>query len=331
MEETSRDLKARLTPHEITASMPKIYTEETLQAALRERLTDDELKMIVNPLASTPEMDRWARELTAGTTGDLEKAKKLFNALIRHLHTGEGGTRTAMEVFAAWKDPAQSFSCQEYAKLYVALARAVGVKCFYVHLEKDYLGDCVYHDCAAVFSDGKAYLVDAAYIWFGVPHKDYLVLDDLQTIAHQFFQPSEKGQNVARCQLATKLHPDLAWGQMQLTAAFLQENQPESARKALAAALHLESNRWDGLYYQGKIAMQTGKQEAAVEYFRKSLEINPKFGDTHLCLGATLHTQGKLKESRDELRLAILYSQSAKQTTVAYRLIAEINEQLEGK
>jgi len=331
VQETGRVLKARLTPQEIAATMPKEYTEASLQAVLRERLTDDELKMVVNPLESTPEMDRWARELTAGATDDLEKAKMLFNALIRRLQTGQGGTRTAREVFAAWKDPAQSFSCQEYAKLYVALARAVGVKCFYVHLERDYLGDCVYHDCAAVFSGDKAYLVDAAYIWFGVPHKDYLVLDDLQTIAHQLFQPSPEGRLVERCQVAAKLHPNFAWGQMQLVGAYVQENQPEAARKALAAALQLEPNRWDGPYYEGKIAVLTGKPDAAVEDFRKSLVINPKFSDTHLLLGLILHGQGKLKEARDELRLALLYSQSAQQSKAANQAIAQINEMLEGK
>ena len=75
----------------------------------------------------------------------------------------------------------------------MALARAVGVKAFYVHLEEDYSGEIVYHDCAAVFVGGKALLVDPAYQWFGAPHKQYVVLDDLQAIAHQYYQPSPKG------------------------------------------------------------------------------------------------------------------------------------------
>ena len=88
------------------------------------------------------------------------------------------------------------------------------MKAFYVHLEKDYSGDIVYHDCAAVFVGDKALLVDPAYQWFGAPHKEYVVLDDVQAIAHQFYQPSGKGGQVARCRLATKLHPDTAWGQL---------------------------------------------------------------------------------------------------------------------
>ena len=214
MEECGRELRARLTPHEISAAPPRSYTAQTLDAALRERLTREEYKQVINPLASTPAMDRWAQELARGATNDLGKARKIFDALARHLDTGEAGTRTAQEVFAVWNDPAQSFCCQEYAKLYVALARAVGVKAFYVHLEKDYSGEVVYHDCAAVFAEDKALLVDPAYQWFGAPHKEYLVLDDLQAVAHHYYQPSGKANLVARCRLAAKLHPDTAWGQV---------------------------------------------------------------------------------------------------------------------
>ncbi len=195
MEEIGRGLKATLTPHEITASRPTTYTQQSLDAALRQRLTPAEYKLVVNPLASTPAMDRWAQEMTRGATNDLEKARMIFQALTRHLDTGEIGTRTAQEVFAAWNDPAQSFCCQEYAKLYVALARAVGVQAFYVHLEKDYAGEIVYHDCAAVFIGDKALLVDPAYQWFGVPHKEYAVLDDVQAIAHQLL--SARGERQA--------------------------------------------------------------------------------------------------------------------------------------
>jgi hypothetical protein len=41
----------------------------------------------------------------------------------------------------------------------------------------------VYHDCAAVFANGKALLVDPAYQWFGVPHREFVLLNDVQVIA----------------------------------------------------------------------------------------------------------------------------------------------------
>jgi tetratricopeptide (TPR) repeat protein len=333
MEECGRELKARLTPHEISAAPPKPYTAQSLDAALRERLTPEEYHQVINPLASTPAMDRWALELTGGATNDLAKARKLFDALARHLDTGEAGTRTAQEVFAAWNDPAQSFCCQEYAKLYVALARAVGVAAYYVHLEKDYSGDVVYHDCAAVFADGKALLVDPAYQWFGAPHKEYLVLDDLQAIAHHYYQFSGKGNHVARCQLAAKLHPDTAWGQVRLASALIKANELVQAAQALKLAQQLEPGRWDAYTCQGLIAARTDNLDGAAAALRKALEANPKHGPTHFVLAWVLAKQGKLAEARDEYRLALLYDSllTSEDKATVLRALAEINEQFPAK
>jgi tetratricopeptide (TPR) repeat protein len=333
MEVCGRELKTRLTPNEITASLPTIYTRQSLDAALRQRLTPAEYKLVINPLASTPAMDRWAQELTRGATNDLDRARKIFDALVRHLDTGETSTRTAQEVFAVWNDPAQSFCCQEYAKLYIALARAVGLKAFYVHLEKDYSGDIVYHDCAAVFVGDKALLVDPAYQWFGAPHKEYVVLDDVQAIAHQYYQPSGKGTQVARCRLAAKLHPDTAWGQLHLAGALIKANEFAEAGKALQRAQQLEPGRWDSYTYLGFLAVKTGDLEGAAAALRKALELNPRHGPTHLILGLVLTRQNKLAAARDEYRLAVLYDAmlSSEEKTAALRAIAEINERLPGK
>ena len=331
--ECGRELKARLTPHEIIAAPPRSYTPQTLDAALRERLTRAEYVQVVNPLASSPAMDRWAQELTRGATNDLGKARMLFDALARHLDTREAGARTAQEVFAAWNDPAQSFSCQDYAKLYVVLARAVGVKAFYAHLEKDYSGDIVYHDCAAVFVGGKALLVDPAYQWFGAPHKEYVVLDDLQSIAHRYYQSSSKGNQVARCRLAAKLQPDTAWGQVRLASALIQANDLAQAAQALKVAERLEPGRWDAYTCRGLIAAKTDDLNGAVADLRKALELNPKHGPSHFVLAWLLGKQVKLQEARDEYRLALLYDEllSAEDKATVLRAIANINEKAASK
>jgi tetratricopeptide (TPR) repeat protein len=328
MAECGRELKARLTPHEISVAPPRSYSAPALDAALRERLTRAEYVQVINPLASTPAMDRWAQELTHGATNDLGKARKIFDALARHVDTGEAGIRTAQEVFAAWNDPAQSFCCQEYAKLYVALARAVGMRAFYVHLEKDYSGEIVYHDCAAVFNEGKALLVDPAYKWFGAPHKEYVLLDDLQTVAHQYYQPAGKGDQVARCRLAAKLHPDTAWGQVRLASALIKANELVQAAQALKVAERLEPGRWDTLTCRGVIAARTDDLNGAATDLCKSLEINPKHGPSHFVLAWVLSKQGKLEEARDEYRLALLYDSllSAEDKATVLRAIADINE-----
>jgi tetratricopeptide (TPR) repeat protein len=292
-EECGRELKARLTPQEIVASPPPIYTRQNLDAVLRKRLTSAEYKLVLNPLAGTPAMDRWAQELTRGATNDLDRARKIFDAL----------------------------------------ARAVGIRAYYVHLERDYSGDIVYHDCAAVFLGDKALLVDPAYQWFGAPHKEYAVLDDVQAIAHHYYQPSTKDKEAARCRLAAKLYPDTAWGQLHLAGALIRADEFIEAGKTLKLAQQLEPGRWDCATYQGFLAFKTGDLDGAAASLRKALELNPGHGPSHLILGVVLSKQHDLAAARDEYRLALLHGTmlSSEERAGATRAIAEINELLPEK
>jgi tetratricopeptide (TPR) repeat protein/TolB-like protein len=327
-QQTSR-LKASLTPTFIEAFMPKIYTEQSLQVTLRQKLTEDEMVMIVNPIAGSEEMKRWAEQLTKGATSDLDKAKALFEALAGRIQAGGGrGKRTAREVFAAWDKSDVSFSCQEFAKLFIALARYVNIKAFYVHLEKDYKNKVIYHDCAIVFSEDGALLVDPAYRWFGVPHKDFVVLDDVQAIAHHFFQHGDDDRLASRCRMAAKLHPNFAWGQVCLVSALCKEGMRDEARSALDTALRLEPNRWDAHLCQATIAIYDGDLEAALGYVRKALELNPESASTHYALANVFGIMGKHRDARDEFRACLRYEPSPKQAEHARRAIAQINEMI---
>jgi peptidyl-prolyl cis-trans isomerase SurA len=321
-------VKKRLTPNYITAAMPRVYAEKDLQAELCKCLTRQECREIINPLAATPPMTNWASELTQGAGDDLTKAKKLFDALARHLQRDPGGTRTAQEVFAVWNDPKESFSCQEYAKLFVALARAVGIKAFYVHLEKDYAGRVVYHDCAAVFASGKALLVDPAYQWFGAPHQEFLLLNDLQAIAHHFFQPAkiESEAQVSRCRMAAKLHPDFAWGQIALTRSLIEANRLDEARKALKSAFQLEPDRWDAYQLQGVLALRDGKPEQVLISLKKASDLNPGNGLLHFHLAHAYQEQGKSKEARKEFDAALQSGLEPEFEKDATHHLAEMNE-----
>lgn len=328
-EKITKQLKASLTPTFIDASMPKVYTGQLLQDALKERLTEDEMAMVVNPIARSAEMKHWAEQLTEGAASDLDKAKAIFEVLTRRLQSEIGGRiRTAREVFAAWNEPEASFVCQEYAKLFIALARDVNIKAFCVHVHKDCNDKEVHHDCAVVFADDKVLLVDPAYHWFGVPHKDFVILDDLQTIAHQLFQPENSDQDVARCRLAVKLHPDFAWGQLCLVSALCKVRKWDEARMVLDKALQLEPDYWECYLWQGVMADHDGNLEAALDYLQKSLESNPESAFAHCFRACLLAKMGKLKEARDEFRAGLRYEPQAEMADVARRAIAKINEEI---
>ena len=328
-EEKTQQLKASLTPTFIKASMPKVYTEQSLQDALQERLTEDELAMVVNPIASSAEMKRWAEKLIEAAASDIDKAKSLFDALADRIQPGgERGTRTAREVFAAWDESEASFNCQEYAKLFVALSRDVNLKAYYVHLEKDYTNKVVYHDCAVVFTEDGALLVDPAYRWFGVPHKDFVILDDLQTIAHHFFQHRDYDQLVSRCRLAAKLHPNFAWGQICLISALFKVGKWDEARTVLDNVLLIEPNRWDVYLRQGIIAEHDGNLEAAAGYMQKALELNSESAFAHFVRANVWYKTGKLKDARDEFRAGLRYDPIPEEAEQVRRAIAQINEKI---
>lgn len=325
-EAMSERLRGSLTPSYVEAIAPKAYTKAELQTALGQRLTEQQLADVINPLRGTEEMKHWAVELTQEANSDRAKAKAIFDGLTRRIKPGGhgGAARTAQEVFRAWKDPNESFNCQEYTKLFIALARHVGLPAFYVHLETDFRGRAVNHDCAGVFIDGKALLVDPTYRWFGAPHKDYIVLNDVQAVAHQHFQ----SRDVSSCQLASQLHPNFAWGQRRLAAALILAGHEAEGVEILKAAAALEPDHWELNRQLGTIALKHEDAQAATTHLQKALAGNPHDAESHLLLALALANQKALEEARQHARASLRYDPTPDNAKGAWRLIAKLNEQL---
>ena len=227
-----KELKKTLTPVYLSAPQPKDYDAPALTKILNEKLFPAELTLVTNPLTCTPEMKRWAQTITAGATNDLEKAKRLFDTLSRHVDEGSQGWRTAQETFAIWQTPDVSLVCQDYALLYVALGRSVGLKTYGVFVEQECNGSQrLLHACAALFIADKVLLVDPMYRWFGAPHKKFTVLDDVQTIA-AFLTCRDEPESA---RIALKLAPDWDYVQVNAALALISANRSEAAHKALLA------------------------------------------------------------------------------------------------
>ncbi len=70
---------------------PLIYTEPFFTNLLNQKLAPEEIALVENPLASTPDMDAWARKITAGATNHMQRARILFDQLVRHMRPGAYG------------------------------------------------------------------------------------------------------------------------------------------------------------------------------------------------------------------------------------------------
>jgi tetratricopeptide (TPR) repeat protein len=323
-EKALNELKSSLSPVYVTAPMPQNYTAAELADALKKQLTKDEYRLVKNPLASTPEMDRWAGELTAGATNDLQKARMLFDKLTRHINSSKiESTRAATEVFEDWQKPDQRFVCTEYANLYVALARAVGLKSFWVHVIEDVDGVKVLHACAGVYMGDNCLLVDPAYNWFGVPHKKFTVQDDIQTVAYHL---SQNYQDVAAVRLACKLAPDSSVAQFNLFFRLAENSDWSGASEMMTNVLKLDPESAFAWCVRGEWALHEGKLDQALVDLQKAVKLDSTQGGWLLVIAQIYIDQGKLKEAREYLRGAEHCGLKEENLKNVQQAIAKINE-----
>jgi tetratricopeptide (TPR) repeat protein len=324
LEQELADLKAALTPVFVVAPLPRDYDAKALDSILHERLTREEQDLLVRPLATTTELDSRARELAAAGTNDLGKARLVFDALAGHLDAGQSELRTAAQVFTAWNGPESSFTCQEYALLYTVMARAVGLRAYVASVSRDHTGQHVSHACSAVVSGDRLLLVDPSYRWFGVPHKEFSVMNDLETAADYL---SQRGELRLR-QIAVKLQPDSIYAQFKLGVRYAVEEQWPQAREQLAILERLAPNGCHTCCLKAMIAYQDKKLDETVDFGHKALDRGwpAHDGFVHFILGRAYYDQLRFGEAREAFRTVVRRASDEKLAKVARRCIARINE-----
>jgi tetratricopeptide (TPR) repeat protein len=300
-------LLSALTPYFFTNTPPTDYTEERLAKVLHEKLTPEELALVVNPLTTTPEMNRWAHELTGRATNDLQKAGALYEALVGRVIPKPAPfpkPPAAKEVFAAWNTPAVSFACQDLSFFYVALARAVGLKAYDAFVEEDYRGTKLSHHCAAVFVADKAFLVDLAASTFGAEHRKFTVLDDLQTVAVYLCGM----QGLRQCEIGSKLAPRLPFVVGSLFETLTIQGRWKEAEEQLAIMVQLDPVGPETYAARGLIALQANNGEQAIHLLRKAIALAPETTLHYEWLGFACLRQARWSDAREAFQNALRYA-----------------------
>ena len=255
---------------------PRSFGPGELDAELNRRLTAEERKRVVDPLAITPEITAEAKRLTIGLTNDLLRAWALFAEVTRRGRgSGDGGHRTADEALKASADPQARFLCQEYAKLYVALAREVGLDAWLVHIERCADGSVGYHDCAALFVEGRGVLVDPTWRAFGIRHEAFAVLDDVQAISHQAMQPDDGAPDLQRLWMGLKLNPEDRWTRLHFVRGMAKAGECETAAAELQKVRAVGPESWDVHQAAAALEMARGRWQAALLELQRALGLNP--------------------------------------------------------
>ena len=320
--------KPRLTPTYLSNAPPVSYDEETLKRELQQKLGEQDAALAENPIAATAEMKRWALEMTAGATNDLQKARMLFEALLPGVNNtaflAHSNSVTAREVFAEWGKPGMAMHCQEASFLFIALARAAGLRAYAVSVGEGCDGTKTNHGCAAVFFGDQALLIDLTYFSFGAAHRQFTILDDVQTIAVHLctfsgLQPKER---------AVKLAPDLPLVQANLALESIRENRWGEARPLIAAMAGTDTIGALRNWLEGMQDMHEGRLQEGIGHVCKAIRIDPHNYVFRVQLGHAYSTQGKLAEAREALREALGCPHTAGDEEEANRDIARLDDRL---
>jgi tetratricopeptide (TPR) repeat protein len=319
--------KASLSPVYFHVALPATYSEATFNAVLQQKLSREEAALVVNPLTRTPEMERWSKALTAGGANDFQKGKMLMDGLARQVDVGLRGTdkRTAAEVFADWNKPGASFLCMDYALLYVSLARAAGLRSYIALVQQECDDRKVLHACAGVVVADEILLADPAYRWFGAPHKIFALLDDVQVAAASL---SCQG-DLARCQIACKLAPDLVLSQENLFFLLAGANRWDEARRMRRTLLQLDTTGVMANFAEGSMNWHDGNLDEATSFLRKAVELDPDQGEARLLLGYIYWQRSQLRAALGCYREALNGHLQKENIQNAHDAVAALDEAIE--
>lgn len=295
---------------------PRSFTAAELAAEVENRLSPDERKLVVLPVEVTPEIAARARRLVAGLNTDASRAMAIFADVAQQGRgDGDGGIGTASEALAKTTDPEVRFSCQEYAKLFVALARSVGMESWLVHIDRDADGRPGYHDCAVVYLNGNGILVDPTWRVLGIKHQEYQVLDDLQAISHQAMQPQAK-PDTTRLHMGLKLNPTDRWTRLQFIRGMARAGDFAAAEEQLRQIKSSGLETWDTHDAAGVLEIARDRWRPALAELLQAVALSPsnavvhqrlalvysRLGDTGKC---ARHTQAALDLDRGEISQAV--------------------------
>lgn len=296
-------LKPRLTPHFVKAAIPQTFGAGELERVLWSTLSPRECVAVVNPLEDSPEMEKWAIDLVGDAKDEMTKAKRLFQGITQRadLRNPSAGWRSAQQAFQDWRNPETSLNCQDYAFLLVALARDVGLRAYFVLVNKDTEGRCVSHGCAGLFIDGKALLADPSYDWFGAPHQGFEFQNDLQALGLYLCESDDITKN----KVAVKLLPERALPYFNLAITLGSQGKAAEAREAVQSGLRLDGESAMALITESILERQQTNFEAAITLLRRCVSLGSDCtiaAAAHYYLASIYEEQGKHPQAVDEYR-----------------------------
>jgi tetratricopeptide (TPR) repeat protein len=242
-------------------------------------------------------MQTRARSLTIGKTNDVQKARSIFDAFVSDRSGGLPLLRkpaTAAEAFSNWDTGRCRLGCQESSFVYVALARAVGLKAYHTFVDRDSAGMWLLHGCSAVFIGTKPLIVDTAYEEFDARHQRFTVLSDLEAAGLYLSSDTD----LRKLRMASRLSPRLAIVRASLIEALAEGNQWDEVNRELEALQTQEPQSPLTYACRARVAIHSRDARLAVDLLKESVQLAPRTEQFHFLLGTAYAVQGQWTEAR---------------------------------
>jgi tetratricopeptide (TPR) repeat protein len=167
----------------------------------------------------------------------------------------------------------------------------------------------------------RALLIDPSYHWFGAPHKQFQILDDLEIIAKYL----STFPDLKRNQIAAKLAPESLSVQNSLCWSYVELQRWTEAERVLRVVERLDSVGALSANLHAGIAVRKKDFAKAESYLRRAIEIDPRQSHGHISLGAALANQGKYTEAREEFQKSVLLPHTEAQGRMIKEFLAKID------
>ncbi len=314
------------------------YEPADLRAAILRRAPELPPEAVVVPYEVDPQHVEIARRLTEPYMNPEDQVR----ALVEGMFSGAGFalgyaavvTTTAKETLATRKG-----NCLALASVFVGLARALGMKAFYLDAsarvsETSQLAPGIFVNTGHITAYVELSKKDRWYLDFdkslaGVPH-DFRVMDDMEATAHFYNnrgyeridaalvqdQPADWAAASQDFAIAAHLLPHFgrAWNNLGIAHARL--GQLAEAEAAYREAIDADSNSAAAYNNLGGLYLSEGRAKEALEVIREAVRLDPLGANTLFNLGraqiangdekgghATLERAAKLRDSNAERML----------------------------
>lgn len=307
------------------SSMPQgVYMPEELRALWRETLPPQLAGALEVPFAANEDIVAAARQTAGALRSDGQKLEALTEAILSGegelvIRYAEAVSGSAQETFAR-----REGNCGALANLFVAMARAVGLRARFVDASRQvnsvsYTGTHVVqrgHLTAGAWTEAGFRTID--FDPNGAPLKAIRILDDREAVAHHYnnrgyellAQDRAAGRSVGdetltSFELALAVWPGFARTHNNLGVALAWANDRDGAAEHYRAAIAADPDMGAPHSNLADLMAAPGELLNAVEHYREARRLGPDNASPWLKEGLVQQRLGRLAEAKELLRGAV--------------------------